>query len=98
MPIIHRQLRSVSLLTIGVLFFPVSVLAEPNIPEESLKLKEFIKLPEADLERVDIATMNLACAEGLPGSEEIDRKAVRETLDRWAQAVAAATLQRANLF
>lgn len=36
---------------------------------------------------IDIAAVNLACAEGLPGSENIDRKALLAKLDRWAAYV-----------
>lgn len=42
--------------------------------------------------------MNLAAAEGLPGSTQIDQLGVRETLDDWARAVAAFTASRVQYF
>lgn len=64
---------------------------ESEIPEESLALEALVNLPEEDLAKVDIATMNLAAAEGLPGSENIDRKALPAKLDTWAGYVAYET-------
>ena len=72
--------------------------AMPPVPEESLSLQELINLPAEDLAQVDIATMNLAAAEGLPGSEQIDRAAVCDTIDAWARRVAAVTESKAHLF
>ena len=72
-------------------FIPVAVFAGPQVPEESLTLEELIKLPEDDLAQVDIAAMNLACAAGLPGSENLDRKALLAKLDSWASYVACET-------
>ena len=43
-----------------------------------------------DLKDVDIALMNLLCAEGLPGAEKLDGPAIRRclhTLDQWARRV-----------
>ena len=45
---------------------------------------ELIELSEQELELVDIARMNLLCAKGLPGSEELDVEQYMETLDTWA--------------
>ena len=45
---------------------------------------ELIELSEQELEFVDIARMNLLCAKGLPGSEELDVEQYMETLDMWA--------------
>lgn len=54
-------------------------------------LAELLALPSDQLERVDIALMNLLCAEGLPGSESLDIQAVLATLDAWAEGVALET-------
>lgn len=75
-----------------VLLLVMPVAAKPPVPEESLLLQDLINLPARDLAKVDIVTVNLACAEGLPGSETIDRKAVRDTLDRWARAISVVTV------
>lgn len=69
-----------------------------GVPEESLTLEDLIRLPEKDLAKVDVVTLNLAAAEGLPGSERIDRKAIRDTIDGWARRVAAVTLSKAHFF
>jgi hypothetical protein len=37
-----------------------------------------------ELAKTDIAAMNLACAEGLPGFESVDPRAVLATIDEWA--------------
>lgn len=44
----------------------------------------FVRLPDAALAKVDIAVMNLACAVGLPGCEQIDISQSVRTLDVWA--------------
>jgi hypothetical protein len=41
----------------------------------------------AELDRVDIARMNLLCAEGLPGAETLNVDASLATLGRWADFV-----------
>lgn len=49
--------------------------------------KALAQLSDADLARYDIAEVNLACAEGLPGAERIDVAKCLKTLDDWAQVV-----------
>ena len=80
------------------LLLVLPVAANPPVPEESLTLQELIDLPESDLANVDIAAVNLACADGLPGSENIDRKALLAKLDVWARRVAAVTASKAHFF
>ena len=74
---------------------PIAIFAGPEVPEESLTLEELIKLPEDDLAQVDIAAMNLACAVGLPGSENLDHSALLAKLDTWARYVAGHAVGRA---
>jgi len=50
-------------------------------------IKGLLELSPQKLADVDIAAMNLACAEGLPGAEEFDFGACLATLDSWANAV-----------
>ncbi len=83
---------------IPLLILVVPVAANPPIPNESLSLQELIDLPESDLAMIDIATMNLAAAEGLPGSEHLDRKAILNILDLWASAAALKTLEWSPYF
>ena len=42
---------------------------------------------DAELGKVDIAVMNLLCAKGLPGAENLDVRSVLATLDEWAGKV-----------
>lgn len=50
-------------------------------------LKELFALPPEKIEKCDIALMNLLCAEGLPGAENLDVQQCLKTLDGWAQQV-----------
>jgi hypothetical protein len=54
---------------------------------EPRTLAELLALEPAALERVDIARMNLLCAEGLPGAENLNVDASLATLGRWADFV-----------
>lgn len=55
-------------------------------------------MTDAELDHVDIAVMNLACAVGLPGSEAIDSRGCLDALDRWAEQVAAFTDRMGHRF
>jgi len=48
-------------------------------------------MSQADLEKVDLAVVNLLCAQGLPGAESLDVKHAVATLDRWADVVTSET-------
>jgi len=50
-------------------------------------LEELLSLSDKDLERVDIARMNLLCATGLPGAEKINVERYLATLDQWVDAL-----------
>jgi len=50
-------------------------------------LKELLALDPAKLADLDIARVNLLCAEGLPGSEKLDVPRCTAVLDRWADRV-----------
>ena len=52
---------------------------------------DLLDMSDDELARVDIALVNLLCAEGLPGSEKLDKRAVLGKLDRWAEQVQAET-------
>lgn len=54
-------------------------------------LEELLALSPADLEKCDLARMNLLCAEGLPGSEDLKIDDTLATLDSWAQHVKSET-------
>ena len=61
---------------LAVVSHPLSACADGKTAQETLTLETLIALPEDDLAQVDIATMNLACAQGLPGSEQIDNRTI----------------------
>jgi hypothetical protein len=50
-------------------------------------LQDLLSATPARLAECDIARMNLVCAEGLPGSENLDIDERLATLDRWAEKV-----------
>ncbi|MEM9021827.1 MAG: tetratricopeptide repeat protein, partial [Planctomycetota bacterium] len=50
-------------------------------------LAELLALPSDEIEKLDIALINLLCAEGLPGAESLDIAGTLATLDRWAEHV-----------
>ena len=58
-----------------------------------LNWHQTVRLPEADMNRLDVATLNLACASGLPGADRIDWKRNVSTLDDWADRCKQFTLK-----
>lgn len=50
-------------------------------------LREVLALAPDDLASLDIALVNLLCAEGLPGAEELNIPACLVTLERWTDSV-----------
>lgn len=60
-------------------------------PERRLSRFDLLAMTPDELAKVDIADMNLACAEGLPGAEGINRAAALGTLDTWAKHVKEVT-------
>lgn len=79
-------------LLIGLAFLvfvsPNSFAADLTQP---VTLKELLVLSPADLEKCDLARMNLLCAEGLPGSEDLKIDGTLTTLDSWAKHVKSET-------
>lgn len=58
---------------------------DPNrLPRTPATLAELLTLPTAQLEGKDIALMNLLCAQGLPGAENLDPASYLAILDQWA--------------
>jgi hypothetical protein len=58
-----------------------------------LSWKELLHWSEEELARLDLAAVHLACAEGLPGAEELDVAFCLGTLDLWAECVRRYTEQ-----
>ena len=53
---------------------------KPVIPET---FEELVQLSDEELEVFDVARMNLLCAKGLPGSENLDIEQCLQKLDEW---------------
>ena len=49
-----------------------------------LNFHQLVRLPQAEMNRLDIAILNLASASGLPGADRIDWKRNLAKLDEWA--------------
>jgi hypothetical protein len=50
-------------------------------------LGDLAAMPSKQLEKQDLALVNLRCAEGLPGAEKLNVEQTLATLDRWASSV-----------
>lgn len=61
-------------------------------------LAELLALPSEQLEKVDIARMNLLCAEGLRGSENLNVEDCLRTLDAWTDHVKRETKRNFHHF
>jgi hypothetical protein len=47
--------------------------------------KQLLRLPPEQVEHCDIGLINLLCAQGLPGAEDLDLRACMKKLDDWAE-------------
>lgn len=61
--------------------------AEPGAFSQPTTFAELSSIKADGLEKVDMARMNLLCASGLPGTENMDVASCISTLDRYAAAV-----------
>jgi len=61
-------------------------------------LAELLALPPDQLDKVDVALINLLCAEGLRGSESLDVDYLTRTLNGWAAHVESETKRNYHLF
>jgi hypothetical protein len=52
-----------------------------------LNWQDLLPMSDVELSAIDIAEMNLACAQGLPGSEAIETEFCLKTLDKWTEIV-----------
>jgi hypothetical protein len=64
---------------------PVSLEPRPQ------HLKDLLALGPSDLDNLDIARVNLLCAEGLPGAEHLNIEQCLTALDDWARRVKSET-------
>lgn len=71
---------------------PFAQLEQPTTEESVFApWTDALQLPSANLEHVDIAVLNLLCAQNLSNAGEINIPAQLATLDRWAKRVKAET-------
>lgn len=63
-----------------------------------LTLNEVLTMPEDELGQVDIARVNLLCAAGLTGAEELDIEKCLKTIDEWAELIKIDTANRLNSY
>jgi len=75
----------------SISMFPSFFAAEQSQFKQPTTLTELLSLSPADLEKCDLSRMNLLCAEGLPGSEDLKIDDTLATLDLWAQHVKTET-------
>jgi len=75
---------------------PSSIVKPQFRPPETLA--ELLSMRPDDLGKVDIARMNLLCATGLNGSENMNIHEIETTLDRWAVWVRSETRQNLHRF
>ena len=59
--------------------------------KEPKTLDELLRIPASELKSVDMARMNLLCAEGLPTTEHMNIDKDLATIDRWAEQIKQAT-------
>jgi hypothetical protein len=63
----------------------------PGVARKARTLEELLAMSPQQLAEVDVAEMNLLCATGLPGSEDLDVDRCLAALDRWAGRVKSET-------
>jgi len=69
---------------------PIVAVQSPSFKQPET-FKQLLGLSPAELERCDIARMNLLCAEGLPGAENLNVEEDLAALDQWAQHIQSET-------
>jgi len=72
--------------------------ATSEVFKQPTTLAELLALPSEQLEKVDIARMNLLCAEGLRGSENLNIEDCIRTLDAWTHHVERETKRNFHHF
>ena len=83
--------KSLKLVVVVIVLVCFGGIVQASSRPSPLTLEYLLNTPIADLKpqlgKFDIAEVNLACAEGLAGSEDLDKKARLETLDKWTQHI-----------
>ena len=70
---------------------PVQDVVKHNTKDKTLSLDSLLRMSVDELARLDLARLNLLCAEGLPGAEKLDVAKCLATLDEWTNRVRAET-------
>ncbi len=73
-----------SAIILGATAFGFYFASKSSLPKS---YAELTALPPDKIEQVDIALMNLLCAEGLPGAEKLNIDECLAVLDQWAELV-----------
>jgi hypothetical protein len=68
-----------------------STLSRSSLGEEPQNLHQLLGSPLSQISQLDIALMNLLCAAGLPGAENLATQECMATLDRWTERVRSET-------
>jgi hypothetical protein len=71
-------------IVLGATAFGIYFVIKPSFPKT---YAELTALSPDEIEQVDIALMNLLCAEGLPGAEHLNIEECLTVLDQWAELV-----------
>ena len=83
--------KSLKLVVVVIVLACFGGIVQASEIRSRLTLDDLLTLPieqlKAELPKFDIAEVNLACAEGLAGSEDLDKKARLETLDKWTKHI-----------
>ena len=74
---------------------PTSSLQKANPPHT---LSELLALPPSDIDNADIARMNVLCAQGLRGSDNLEVDFYLNTLEQWARHVDSETRRNFHRF
>jgi hypothetical protein len=72
--------------------------AKPEAFQQPKTLAELLALSPEQLEKVDVALINLLCASGLRGAEDLDVEHLARTLNGWAAHVESETKRNQHLF
>jgi hypothetical protein len=80
------------------LFFLLGSGKSPQVQSGPLNVDQLLRLSDEELAKVDIGLVNLLCAEGLDGSEDLDIQQCLATLDEWAEIVRKDTKARMPSF
>lgn len=81
--------KSITVVTPGA--FTNTLTHTPKVTRKAKSLDELLAMPAEQLANVDIAEMNLLCATGLPGAENLNIDHALATLDQWAARVKSET-------